>query len=445
MTIDNELDDELAALLNEADPTGGIPHPAVSSTSPTRATAEPCRPLPRLPGVVHQFADDITPFTEADPFAVFMQALAAFGAIIGEGPFTLLDRPQPPLISPIIVGGTAKARKGTSWAPVKNLILRVEPDFASQIVNGFASGEALVDAVRDKDPDDDDDRVRDRRLLVPDEEYARHLKVCQRESSILSAVIRNAYDGERLENRSRGGGVVTATNPHISFIGHIVESELRRYMVSSEIAGGFANRHLFVSTKASKTLKRGVHISDDMFEFHADQVRRAVIFARSQRNIEWSPEADQLWDDDLRPKMMADDVPGMIGQLVARPEGNTARLAQLLALSDQSSIIDVPHLAGAWSIWQRCRGDVDRIFEGMSGNDALDKLIAALAAAPSGLDGVGAKTVLGGNNVKTVTDEGIDAGLIVKITTPSGGRGRPGVRYFHADHAPDHDPTGDSW
>lgn len=377
--------------------------------------------LPLLPGAIHNFAAAVEPHTEADPMAVLLQGLAAFGAIMGPGPTTTLEDHQPPLISPVIVGRTAKARKGTSWGLVKRLLTAIEPGFADRTMHGFGSGEALIDAVRD--PGDDEPTI-DRRLLVVEQEYARHLKVCQRESSILSAVIRNAYDGARLENRTRGGGVIVATNPHVAFVGHVVQDELRRYLTSSEIAGGFANRHLFLTVKSSKTLPRGVRVTDELIEEHAHSVRRAITFARNCGDVEWTPAADDLWNDEIRPLMAADDVPGMLGALVARPEGNTARLALLFALSDLSPVVDRDHLAAAWTIWQRCRQSVEQLFGDMSGNPQLDLLLEALRHAPDGLDGRGVDRVLSGRNVKEVVAEGIHLNLIVEANEPTGGRPR---------------------
>src|SRR6516164_217023 len=51
----------------------------------------------------------------------------------------------------VLIGETARGRKGTSWRAIENLIKAVDPYWvASRIRSGFQSGEAIINAVRDE-------------------------------------------------------------------------------------------------------------------------------------------------------------------------------------------------------------------------------------------------------------------------------------------------------
>jgi hypothetical protein len=60
--------------------------------------------------------------TEADPVALLVQLLAAFGSAVGRGPFTKAEADRHYTnIFVALVGETAKARKGTSWGHTRRL------------------------------------------------------------------------------------------------------------------------------------------------------------------------------------------------------------------------------------------------------------------------------------------------------------------------------------
>jgi hypothetical protein len=170
-------------------------------------------------GLAGRVVRAIAPHTEADPAAILIQYLVAFGSVVGRGPYYAVegDRHGPNLYA-VIVGATAKGRKGTSWGRVREIFQRVDDPWASKrVLSGLSSGEGLIWAVRDPS-DDDDPGVADKRLLVIEAEYASVLRVLDREGNRLSPVIRDAWDTGDLRTLTKTSPA-SATGAHISIIG----------------------------------------------------------------------------------------------------------------------------------------------------------------------------------------------------------------------------------
>jgi hypothetical protein len=208
----------------------------------------------------------IKPHTEADPVAVLVSLLSAFGNACGRGPYFRVgaDRHHPK-INAALVGETSKGRKGMSWGHARQLMNAADPRWTEErVANGLSSGEGLVYAVRDRVTGRDkngeevvlDSGVEDKRLLAVEGEFARVLKVMTREGNTLSAIARQAWDGGTLQVLTRNSPM-KATDAHVSIIGHITKSELGRHLTETETANGFANRFVWLLVKRSKILPFG--------------------------------------------------------------------------------------------------------------------------------------------------------------------------------------------
>jgi hypothetical protein len=71
--------------------------------------------------------------------------------------------------------------------------------------------------------------------------------------------------------------------------------------------------------------------------------------------------------------------------MTARAETHVIRLATLYALLDSSSIIRPTHLHAALGVWEYCSDSVSYLFGDVLGNDAADRMLKILRAAPDGL------------------------------------------------------------
>jgi len=120
-------------------------------------------------------------------------------------------------------------------------------------------GEGLINEVRDPlwlapkviDPGEDD-----KRLLVLEAEFAGALTMMRRPGSVLSRVIRDAWDCPDLAVLTKNNPT-RATGPHISIIGHITIDELLARMDRTSMMNGYANRFLFACpSRASAPSRR---------------------------------------------------------------------------------------------------------------------------------------------------------------------------------------------
>ena len=124
--------------------------------------------------------------------------------------------------------------KGTSVAGAVRVLAAADPFFAtSHTASGLSSGEGLIERVRDAAGDPGDDKtfvlgVDDKRLAIIESEFAAVLSRARREGNVLGQVLRQAWDGGRLQTMTRKTSALVATDPHIVVIGHITPTELRR-------------------------------------------------------------------------------------------------------------------------------------------------------------------------------------------------------------------------
>jgi len=328
-------------------------------------------------GLAGRVVRTIEPHTEADPAGLLLTFLAAFGAAVGRGPHAVADGAEHPArLDVLLVGPTAKGRKGTTWQQVRRPMKVADPHFIEErILGGFGSGEALVDAAAEGD---------DHRVFVLESEWGRLLAVGRREGATLSPLIRQAWDGDRLAVRSRAGKAV-ADGAHVCVLGHITADELRAKLLDVDVANGFANRHLFCEVRRSKLLPSGGNLDDSVVDELGREIRDALDQARKVGIMRRTPEADAKWERLYQ--VMADDDPGgLVAALIARDAPQVLRLSVAYALVDGSSRIDTPHLDAAWAVWRYCRASVASLFGERTGDVVADKLLdAARRAGPAGL------------------------------------------------------------
>ncbi|HSS12225.1 MAG TPA: hypothetical protein VLL25_20220, partial [Acidimicrobiales bacterium] len=160
-------------------------------------------------GPLGAFVLDAQEHTEADPAAILVSGLVAVGALIGRKPHAWAgDARHGVNLDAVIVGESSKARKGTSWAVNGNVLEVLDESFAAtRVMSGFGSGEKLVDELAAE--------AGDKRLLVVETEFSRVLRVCARDGSVLSQIIRDAWDGRPLQIRSRSKTSI-ATEHHVA-------------------------------------------------------------------------------------------------------------------------------------------------------------------------------------------------------------------------------------
>jgi hypothetical protein len=355
--------------------------PATSSTPPNPNSADDL--WPSIDDVAyHGLAGDVVraikPHSEADPVAILIQLLAYTGNAIGRAPHYLVEGDQHRAnLYVVLVGETAKARKGTSAGRVRSIIRYADPIWTEKRNrSGLSTGEGLIDQVRDGD--DDDPGAPDKRLLVAEPEFAQALAVMERPGNTLSPVIRAAWDGLTLSTLTRHAPL-TATGTHISIVGHITNAELRTRLTRTDLADGFANRFLFVLVRRSKLLPHGGAIGDGDIKLLGERIGTVVEEMRTVDRITMTDDARVKWETIYESLSAAR--PGLLGAITARAEAQTIRLALIYALLDRSHQIDTSHLRAALAVWEYCEASAIYIYGDALGDPVADDICRALRHA----------------------------------------------------------------
>src|SRR5215213_1583672 len=339
-------------------------------------------------GLVGLILEAVDPHTEADSVAVLANLLAAFGNAIGRGAFVRVGADLHYLkLFAGLVGETSKGRKGTSWGPVRDLMLAVDPEWAEErVLGGLSSGEGLIFAVRDRIVSEDkdgnevvkDEGVRDKRLFVLESELASVLKVMAREGNTLSAIIRQAWDDARLQVMTRNNPM-KATDAHVSIVGHITRAELLRHLTETEAANGFANRFAWLMVRRSKQLPFGGEWYKVDTTSLVKRLGEALEFGKSPVEVTWGESARDVWKKVYGP--LSEGKPGLLGAVVGRAEAQVLRLATLYAVMDESQTIEYEHLTAALALWEYAEESARYIFGDATGDPVADSLMEALRGA----------------------------------------------------------------
>jgi hypothetical protein len=329
-------------------------HDSMDKTSPELQDDQQWPELDQaaIRGVIGDLVRTIEPESEADPAALLLQALIAYGNILNRGPYFQVEADRHYLnLNAAAVGDTAKGRKGTSWGHIRKVYARIDPDWAcNRILTGLSSGEGLIWSVRDPiikhepireqgKPTGEcqsvivDPGIDDKRLLVLESEFARTLAVMNREGNTLSPVIRQAWDSGDLRTMTKNSSA-QATGAHISMIAHITKDELCRLIGTIEASNGFCNRWLWLCVRRSKILPEGGHVSEEAIGRIADRLSAAVRFGRSVGEIRRDDAARALWRE-IYPAL-SEGKPGLLGSVISRAEAQVMRLSCLYALQDLS-------------------------------------------------------------------------------------------------------------
>lgn len=334
-------------------------------------------------GVAGEIVRVVEPQTEADPAAVLMQLLVAFGNAVGRGPHFTAEADRHALnLFNVLVGETAKGRKGSSWGYIPRIfeVAQLRDGLGINVNNGLSSGEGLIWAVRDPLPQNEDPGVEDKRLIVFEAEFASTLRVMERDGNTLSPVIRNAWDTGNLASLTKNSPA-RATGAHLSIIGHVTRNELLRELNRTELGNGFANRFLWTCVRRSKQLPEGGQIPNEALQPLAEGLAEAVRFGQGVGEMKRDEEARGLWHQVYGP--LSEGKPGLFGAVIARAEAQVMRLACISALLDRSQVIRRPHLEAALEVWRYAEDSARFIFGDALGDPVADEILRALHNAGS--------------------------------------------------------------
>ena len=369
----------------------------------------------------------LAPHTEADPAALLVTFLALFGNAVGAGPHARVGAARHAArLYPCIVGNTARARKGQSFAEIASIFELADPAWwGAARAGGLASGEGIIARVHDTAGT----TPVEKRALFYEPEFSRTLAAAGRETCTLSAVLRDAWDSGDLAVTTRANPL-RATGAHVGVVAHVTVDELRARLPNLEIANGFANRFLFVCARRSQLLPSGGSLDDAERCRLGDRVRAALSVARGHAVLRRTPAADALWGEMY---CALPDPAGLVGAVTARADAQLLRLSLVYALLDGAYFIDVPHIRAAAAVWDYANTSAAYLFDRPPRDRVAERLLAALREASLGGLSREAQHALFNRNE---TAETIDAarkqlvqrGLAEERTEPGSGR-RPRVLY----------------
>ncbi|MBV9942057.1 MAG: hypothetical protein JO262_08025 [Solirubrobacterales bacterium] len=205
------------------------------------------------------------------------------------------------------------------------------------------------------------------------------LKATTREISTLSPTLRSAWDGRPLALLTRTAPA-HATDAHISIIGHITASELRHHTTRVELVNGFINRFVLVAVPVARGRQprpaqrlRSYPLPRQRAQTRADG-RASDTRPRRPRELWWNtyPHLTQPGD-------------GLAGQVLARAEAHTIRLALIYALLDAQRHIQPTHLQAALALWDYAVRSATWARGQATGDPLAEQIHAALVRSPDGL------------------------------------------------------------
>jgi len=332
--------------------------PELLTLPPPSGWPDPPRPA-AYQGLAGAVVETLAPHTEADPVAILAQLLVAAGITVGRGAHATVEATRHhPNEFVVLVGDSAKARKGSSWEHVARVMGRASPGFAARCSTGLSSGEGLIWAMRD--PDGSDLGAKDPRLLVIEPEFATVLKATLRDVNTLSPVLRSAWDGRPLALLTRTAPA-RASTPHLSVIGHITAIELAHHVNGLEVANGLLNRFLFIACRRVRLLPEGGHPDPLAQTDLPTRLAAHLATAAGRGRMRFSDSARAAWWDAYR--RLAEPADGVVGGLLARAEAHLLRLALLYALVDGSATIGLSHLDAALALWDYAAASVAWILD----------------------------------------------------------------------------------
>ncbi len=340
----------------------------------------------------------IEELTEADPVAIYFQALVAFGSMLGRTAHGLLGNTrQYGNLFVAIVGSSALARKGTSLDEARALFQGLDPEWdRKQNFYGMSSGEGVIEVIRDDRVDSSTGAVtagmQDKRALWTEIEFGATLARMNREGATLSGIVRSAFDGAPLGSMSKGQPA-RASSPHISIIAHATMrclGDLR----ARDRENGLSNRFVWICCRRRGEIAFPTPLPPTELRRH----RVAIIEALEWAAAQWGPSNDRsgepqgepvvfsaasrkVWPQIYHDLLQID--PGPFGEFLVRGPTIVFRMALLKAVLDRSMRITPTHLGAALNLWRYAEASARYLFSPARGADSrqssalLEKITAA--------------------------------------------------------------------
>jgi putative DNA primase/helicase len=389
-----------------------------SSASAVPAEAEGPGPLapPTMrpegfPPLIRAIVDAGTASSEAHPAAIAANVIAWFGAAVGRVPYQRIGDQKihgRPFF--LIVGKSAKARKGTSETTPREVARRADAALRRRSgtknmlrfhKGGVSTTEGIIKELRDPIEGDDkgkgaDPGVVDKRLAVIEPEFEALMAAMAREGNTLAGAIRTMWDGDPLAPL-RQSSPYRVEYPHVTLTCHCTAFALRTKVAANDIANGVMNRFILVHVHRPKLVPLPEPTPDAVLDDLAQRLAAAIDYAtkgdphqRDKHEVVMTPGACDLWCE-LYPAITRDR-DGKVGSLMARSEVYCRMLSMIFALMDCRSEIEPCDVLASLAWVDYWAASVAYVFHGdddsESDDDGLDPFTAEVLKLVQGQPGV---------------------------------------------------------
>ena len=314
-----------------------------------------------------------------------------FGSVVGRNPFFLIEETTKHHTNLYLVlnGQSSKARKGTSWNHIVDLLLKADPLFGSQLVSGLSTGEGIVNHLRDKaeeaTQEEEESAVvvaRDKRMLAVETEFTRVLKVMGRQGNTLSTLLRDAWDKGDFQILNKNSPM-KATGAHFSIVGHTTDEDLQMTLDDCDLYNGFANRILWTAPRRAQFLPHGGNVDRAKLAVLGASLKGIISTAKGIGEMRRDDETIEQWDDVYH--VLSAERAGLLGAVTNRAEAQVLRLSMIYALADGSRVIKLVHQKAALAAWDYCFRSAQRIFGSRLANHDAQKILEELRRRPEGM------------------------------------------------------------
>jgi hypothetical protein len=375
-------------------------------------------------GLAGEYVRAVQPYTESDPIGLVVQFLLSFGNAIGRNAYFLIDADRHYTQEfAVLCGVTSKSRKGTSAGRVRSLYQKCDPDCCDWCRgSGLSSGEGLIwrlrDAIFNAKGKLVDEGVSDKRLYVVEPEFSSALRMVERPGNILSQTVREFWDGlhiigKMVSERTRPSA--TTTDAHVSIVGHITLDEVQRYLTTTEVGNGFANRFWWFMIRRFQFLPHGGDLDecDRALDPVVEKLKAVIAFGRQERKLLRGADAYREWEGIYR--SLSDGKRGLAGAVASRSETHVTRVSSLYALLDRSGQIQPAHQEAALALWQYSEKCCRYIFGDALGDPVADAILKAVRATLNGLTLTDVHNLFGRNKPAAVIARAVDALLALGL------------------------------
>jgi hypothetical protein len=220
--------------------------------------------------------------------------------------------------------------------------------------------------------------------------------MAQRSGNSLTETIRKAWDSPLFLKTENKNSPLTASQPHISLIGHITRQELLDTLKMVDLANGVANRVLWCAARRTGDMPNPEFLNWSNYPKIVAKLQ--LVFRQRLANTDEpaffgrTPEAKNYWDTLYR-QLNAEKEQSTVDNALARDTSHILKIALIFAIADQQSAINAEHLKAALAVIDFCLESARWIFGRATGNRLANNILTELRRSPKGLPGMRFETM----------------------------------------------------